>query len=337
MNRYSVLLILAALLVGCTSAADDTSSETTSVSVEGTSDSADSGFPLTIQNCGRELTFESAPQRAVTFYQPALELLAEVGVADAVVARTEHETDPLPELAEAIDGIPVIVEGDAFAPPQEPLLAADPDFVYSTEPGYDFDDSSGRTSLDTLAELGIPAFISPAKCPGVDPADISIEDVYAEYRAIGQIFGVPEEAEAAIAKIEAAIAEVENGVGGSDPTGTIVTFSDSPPLGVLAADGFYTDTLRLAGGENLMADVEGSTAEVSAEVVAASEPEAFVLIFAADPDAVAASILAAFPTVPAAETGKAFAVDPLGFNVGPRYAQTIRDLAANLHPDAFGG
>ncbi|MDQ2661514.1 MAG: putative F420-0 ABC transporter substrate-binding protein, partial [Actinomycetota bacterium] len=41
---------------------------------------AASGFPLTVDNCGTEVTFEQAPERVVTIKSSTLELLLALGL-----------------------------------------------------------------------------------------------------------------------------------------------------------------------------------------------------------------------------------------------------------------
>lgn len=45
------------------------------------------GYPVSIENCGRTLTFENAPSEVLVAYQPLLETLIGLGVADRVIAR----------------------------------------------------------------------------------------------------------------------------------------------------------------------------------------------------------------------------------------------------------
>ena len=42
-------------------------------------------YPLTLDNCGTEVTFESAPERVVTIKSSTLELLLALGLEDRIV------------------------------------------------------------------------------------------------------------------------------------------------------------------------------------------------------------------------------------------------------------
>jgi hypothetical protein len=42
---------------------------------------------VTIENCGNTLTFERAPERVFTHYQPVFELMAGLGLGDYIAFR----------------------------------------------------------------------------------------------------------------------------------------------------------------------------------------------------------------------------------------------------------
>ncbi|TYB57237.1 iron chelate uptake ABC transporter family permease subunit [Nonomuraea sp. PA05] len=68
------------------------------------------GFPVTIENCGRELTFDQPPSKVVTGYHPSLETLLALGLGDRIAGRTFFgESAFLPGQKETYDKIPQIV------------------------------------------------------------------------------------------------------------------------------------------------------------------------------------------------------------------------------------
>jgi iron complex transport system substrate-binding protein len=56
---------------------------------------APAGFPVTIQDCGRTLTFTKAPERIVTTYPNAAELLIRLGLGDKIVGSMYHKDTPV--------------------------------------------------------------------------------------------------------------------------------------------------------------------------------------------------------------------------------------------------
>ncbi len=66
---------------------------------------APTSYPLTIENCGESLTFESAPQKAVALGQNSAEIMLLLGLEDRMAATAFWPNKVLPELAEQIQPI----------------------------------------------------------------------------------------------------------------------------------------------------------------------------------------------------------------------------------------
>ena len=58
---------------------------TTVLLTSGFSNAAKTEYPLTIKNCGRDITFNQAPTRVATVGQNSTEILYSLGLADRVV------------------------------------------------------------------------------------------------------------------------------------------------------------------------------------------------------------------------------------------------------------
>lgn len=97
----------------------------------GTSDSAAKsgsadGYPVTLKNCGRTVTVESAPRRAVSVDQGSTEILLSLGLADRLAA-TATWTDPVMKgLEKANAEVPRIADN---RPSSEKVLDQEPDFI----------------------------------------------------------------------------------------------------------------------------------------------------------------------------------------------------------------
>jgi iron complex transport system substrate-binding protein len=67
-------------------------------------------YPLTLENCGQDVTVESAPTRVVSLDQNSTEILLTLGLADRIVG-TASWTDPvLDSLAEANEDVTRIAD-----------------------------------------------------------------------------------------------------------------------------------------------------------------------------------------------------------------------------------
>lgn len=194
-----------ALLAGCASPA------ASGTGVEDAGVAAASGFPLTVDNCGTEVTFEQAPERVVTIKSSTLELLLALGLEDRVIG-TAFSDGPVPdEFADAASGLQVLSEK---VPSQEATLAAEPDLVYA---GWESNlTAEGAGDRDTLAKLGVASYVAPAACKGEGymPNPLTFDEVFREFEEVGAIFGVPDAAADLVATQRAALDTVEPSAAG---------------------------------------------------------------------------------------------------------------------------
>ncbi|HET8778984.1 MAG TPA: ABC transporter substrate-binding protein, partial [Agromyces sp.] len=250
-RRGGALLAAAAsvaLLAGCAApAASDAGARDA-----GGADAAASGFPLTVDNCGTEVTFESAPERVVTIKSSTLELLLALGLEDRVIG-TAFSDGPVPdEFAGAASGLEVLSEK---VPSQEATLAAEPDLVYA---GWESNlTAEGAGDRDTLAKLGVATYVAPAACKGEGymPNPLTFDEVFREFEEVGAIFGVPDAAADLIATQRAALDAVEP----NDAGLTALWYSsgsDTPFVG--AGIGAPQMIMDAAGLTNIFAGVHDS-------------------------------------------------------------------------------
>lgn len=263
-------------LVGCAPAApteDPTvESEAAAVSAE------DGGFPVTIENCGIEITYDAAPQRVVTMNQAATEIMLALGLETHMVGTAYMDDAILPDLADAYASVPVLA--DKY-PSQEVLFNAEPDFVYGVYNSAFGDEAAGPRP--ELLELGIRSYLSEVACvdESLRPEKATFEVVFDEIRDIGAIFGVADRAEALIADMQAqldAVLATVNEAGAGEPV-TIFWYDsgdDEPFVGACCGTpGMIIDAV---GAQNIFDDADGNWASVSWEEVIARDPDAIVVI-----------------------------------------------------------
>lgn len=165
-------------------------------------------YPLTIENCGHEITFDSAPESVVSIGQAATEALYTLGLADKVSGTAVWFTDVLPEFAEANAEVERIADN---APSFEAVVNKRPGLVASQYEWYVGPNGSVGTR-EQFHDLGVPTYIWPADCVGKDNTVgvdgtrdemMSTEVIYRGLLELSQIFGVPEAGEAAVADLKA--------------------------------------------------------------------------------------------------------------------------------------
>jgi len=236
---------------------------------------AASDYPLTIDNCGTEVTFESAPERVVTIKSSTLELLLALGLEDRIVG-TAFGDGPVPdEVAGAASDLEVLSDK---VPSQEVTLAAEPDFVFA---GWESNlTAEGAGDRDTLAKLGVATYVAPAACKGDGymPNPLTFDEVFREFEEAGAIFDATDAAADLVTTQRAALDAIEP----SDAGLTALWYSsgdDTPYVG--AGIGAPQMIMEAAGLENIAADVEDTWTSMGWEAIVAANPDVIVLVDAA--------------------------------------------------------
>lgn len=185
----SAVLFVVLGVSGCAASDPSTASENDAGPVDG------SAYPLTVDNCGTEVTFEEAPERVLAIKSTSIEMMLALGLEDRLIG-TAFSDGPLAEgWAAAADGIPVVSEK---VPGQEATLALEPDLVYA---GWESNvTADGAGDREILATLGVNTYVSPSACqaPDYQPNSLGFDDVFADVEEMGNIFDVPEQAAALV-------------------------------------------------------------------------------------------------------------------------------------------
>lgn len=204
---------------------------------------------------GREITLAEPATRIVALTAADCEILCALGCEDALVGRGEYCDYPASVLDKPSvqSGSNTNIEEIIALQPQVVLMGT---MAQTTE------------QVEALAQAGIQVVVSDAQ---------NIEGVYTAIRLIGAIMGKDAEAEAMVADMQTAFADIE---ARSEATGKTVYFEVSPLQWGLwtAGKGTFMDELAaMCGLENAFADVEG-WAEISEEQVIARDPDYIVTI-----------------------------------------------------------
>ncbi|WP_445047869.1 ABC transporter substrate-binding protein [Streptomyces drozdowiczii] len=238
------------------------------------------GYPVTLKNCGRTVTVDAPPRRAVSVDQGTTEILLSLGLQDRMAA-TATWTDPVMKgLEKANAGVKRIADN---RPSSEKVLDQEPDFVTA-----DFESTlakGGVAPREQFEKLGVPTYVSPADCTakdntqdgdGVRTGALTMDSVYAEVRDLARAFGVPERGEKLVAELRTRIREATDGI---DASGTSVLYwfanSESPYLaGCCGAPGIIT---RELGAKNAFDDTHDEWPQINWETVADRDPDVLVI------------------------------------------------------------
>lgn len=251
-------------------------------------EAATDGFPVTLENCGAEVTFDAPPERVVMLKSSAVPYLHALGVMDQVVARAgEYPADYYDAETQAeLDDIPLLTdEMDTSGHLQiskEIVIAEEPDLVLG---------EVDNLSRDTLDAVDINLLEEPAMCPeGVD--DPGFDDVYSQLEAYGKVFDKEDEAAKAAADLRERVTELETKKVGEGRTAAVLY----PTVGGGVTYAYGTRSmahpqLEAAGFEDVFADVDERVFEVSTEDLLERDPDVIVLLHnAGDPKQVEESI-----------------------------------------------
>jgi iron complex transport system substrate-binding protein len=295
-------------------------------------------YPLTIDNCGFQLTFDGPPSRAVTLNQTVTEILLALGLGDRMVGTAFLQNAVLPEHRATYDAIPVLA--DRY-PSREELVAADPDFVYAGLAGSLGEDPvAGRQQL---SDLGITVFQSTEYCaanPGATTAPLTMDVLYSDIRTIAMIFDVSDRGEALIGRLRSQVADVQRAVANVETRARVARLALLEPASATTDGqaGVGDLVIELAGGENVFGDLPGRQTSVSWEEVVNRDPEViFFTLIGRGPerDTEFLNTLPAIANTDAVVNQRYFSIGADDVLLGVRTPRAIRALAEYLYPDAF--
>jgi iron complex transport system substrate-binding protein len=307
------------------------------------------GSGTTARNCGIDVPVPGPPQRIYAAYQPAIEMVHALGVSDRVVGTAYLDAQVLPEYAAAQAATDYLPE----LPSREALLAANPDFVVS---GFnDLFATAGSESLGTrasLRDLGVQSWIFSPLCPSadgmadeaIDPASVTIENVYSDVRDLGRLFGVEDRAAQVVADMQARIAAVQQRVAGaSRPRVAVVRPQDDGTFRVAGGPDFVTRILDIAGADNAFADLQGRrNFPVGPEEIVARDPDVILTstccdgsytLSDAEPDAERIRTNPAFAGLSAVREGHVYGFLFADRAAGVRVPHAAELVASLVHPD----
>jgi len=249
----------------------------------GHAQAAETAYPLTLQNCGRQITIDKAPTKTVSIGQSSTEILYLLGLADKVVGTALWVGPVLKGYEEVNARIDRLADND---PSFESVLARKPDLV-TVQFQWQVGPEGVVARPEQFEELGIPVYTSPSDCVGKENSAASdgvrhqvftMDLVYREIRELAKIYNVQDKGEAVVADLkareEAARAKVASAKGKLSAVFWFSSAADADPYvaGRNGAPGYIMSAL---GIENIIkTDDEWPT--VGWETIARANPTMIV-------------------------------------------------------------
>jgi iron complex transport system substrate-binding protein len=171
-------------------------------------------YPLTLDNCGKSLTFAQAPQRTVTIGQAGTEMLYALGLGDRVAATSLWFNPVLPQYQALNAGIERLADNE---PSFEAVIAKRPQLV-TVQFEWMVGPQGAVGTREQFEDVRVPTYIFPSDCEGKDNlvgADgtrlqaFSIDSLYKSIDQLAQIFDVQDHGAALVEGYKARLAAAQ--------------------------------------------------------------------------------------------------------------------------------
>ncbi|CAL9367444.1 hypothetical protein SUDANB171_00792 [Streptomyces sp. enrichment culture] len=344
-------LCLLGLTAACSNGTTDPDTTATSTAQGPASRTA---YPLTIDNCGREITFEEPPSRVLLLNGTSVaevESFIALGLQDRILANSQsYGVSDDPDMVDRIAALPTgdLSLNENFEVPREQVLDLAPDLVISTWAGG-FDAATGSATRDQLATAGINSLVTPANCaygdPSARPEDQqrhdtqSVQSSFELLYTLGEIFDVSDRAAGHVEQARADLKDIAEAVEGAEPVNVLVVYPgmammNNNGLPAVFAGGLFDDIVERAGAVNVFAGSSGpELADINIEALATADVDVLVIgLFEADEDgdAYARDLFERFPAWDASRTGTYTTVSD-SFYLGPLNALAVARIADAAH------
>ena len=292
-------------------------------------------YPVTVKSCNRDVTFEAAPQRAVSNDVNLTEMMLALKLQDRMVGYTG--VSGWKTLDEKIrEGVQELPELSPKYPTKEVLLGADADFYFA---GWNYGMKvGGEVTPETLAPFGVKVYELTESCIHImGKAKPTMDDMFVDLLNLGRIFGVEDRAEALVAGYRADLDAITTRIGGIEkPVRVFVYDSGEEKPFTSGRFGIPTAMIEAAGGVNVMEDVDKSWTEVSWEPVIERNPEVVVIVnygeVTAEQKIAFMKTNPAFKNLDAVKNDRFVVLEYVEATPGPRNVDAISRLAEAFHP-----
>ena len=186
-------------------------------------------YPLTLANCGQQVTFEKAPAKIVSIGQGMTEVLFSLGLADRIAGTAVWVGPVLPQYADANSRIKRLADND---PSFESVVGAEPDLV-AAEFEWHVGTQGSVGKREQFRDLGINTYVAPADCvakintdggDGVRKELFTMDLIYQEIAELSEIFDVKDRGDALIADLKKREADAVASVAGAAAKNLPVVF-----------------------------------------------------------------------------------------------------------------
>ena len=216
------------------------------------------------------------------------------------------------------------------------LLDPDMERIFALRPDLVVLHTSQQDQIQQLTRAAIPVF---------SYAHGGLADTLAVIRQLGARTGHTSDAERVAGAIEARLDDLRARIGSRTRPRVLLVFGREPRslrnIYASGGFGFLHDMLEAAGGDNVFAEVQRESVQLTSEAILTAAPDVIIELTYDDrmtPDNQAAEIAVwnRLPAIPAVRNGRVHLLLGNQFVVpGPRLAEATAAIAHALHPQAF--
>lgn len=234
--------------------------------------------PVTVENCGEEITYPR-PKRAVAYDMSSTEKMFALGLADRMRGIVMPTTaDPAVQRSPYLDDYESVDVLSTDVLSREVVVDAKADWVLA---GWNsgFSEERGITPA-LLDEVGIHSYQHTESCfdYGDNPVTVPpLDALYTDLRQIGRIFHVEARAENLVDDLKARATKLRKNQP-DEPARVFVYDSGTDKPFTSGAQAAPNAIIELAGGQNILHDVQQRWTTVGWESVVRARPEVITVV-----------------------------------------------------------
>jgi iron complex transport system substrate-binding protein len=295
--------------------------------------------PVTITNCGQQVTFDRIPSKVVTNDTGITELMFALGLKDRMAGYVVSGIDTVDVRTSPWKADFGSVKHLSDKISKEVVQGVNADLVFAGW-NYGFSESTGFTP-DSLKALGIGTYQLTEACRngvgkqrGIMPA---LDALYTDLRNLGKIFRVEAKAEELVKGYEEQIASAGRLMAGKPRPKVFLYDSGQDQPFTSGKNAAPQDVISKAGGDNIFGDLNDSWTTVNWETVVQRNPDVVLIVDYADGEANTPEQKRAFlegfaplANSPAVRGKRFFSLPYAALVEGPRNAASIEAFAKFL-------
>ncbi|MGW6937141.1 ABC transporter substrate-binding protein [Lentzea sp. NPDC054927] len=295
--------------------------------------------PVTITNCGQQVTFDKVPSKVVTNDTGITELMFALGLKDRMAGYVVNGRDTVDLRTSPWKSDFDTAKHLSDKISKEVVQGANADLVFAGW-NYGFSESTGFTP-DALKQLGIGTYQLTEACRngigkqrGIMPA---LDALYTDLRNLGKIFRVEAKAEELVKGYQQQIENAGRLMAGKPRPKVFLYDSGQDQPFTSGKNAAPQDVISKAGGDNIFGDLNDSWTTVNWETVVQRNPDVVLIVDYADGEANTPEQKQAFlqgfaplANSPAVQNKRFYALPYAALVEGPRNPASIEAFAKFL-------